>query len=200
MRNALAQVPKIIVTGSGKSGTTFFMELLTELGFDTGYEPGKVGNGEWKIFGQAATLEGQPRILKTPWLCEAPVLLDTRDRWDWHIERVYVLLRDYDEVADSRWNRHHIKYKLPMPEERDDLWQRHRMEASRNVGDLMLQVVSEEIPYTFLLFPRIVLDPEYLWFSCELFQTLDYETFKIGFDKVADLSKVHWGLNEQQAE
>ncbi len=190
---------KIIITGSGKCGTTFFMELLTELGFYTGYEPGKVGDGEWKVAGKGAKLKGQPRILKKPYFCKNTVLLDTRDRWDWHIEHVYILLRKYDDVANNRVNRERVKSGLfPIEDEeeirKDEKWRGWRKRASSNIGDLMFQLVSEDIPYTFLMFPRIITDPEYLWSNCKILQTLDYETFRAGFDKVADLDKVHWGL------
>lgn len=190
---------KIIITGTGKCGTGFFIELLTELGFDTGYEPGNIEESEWKVIGEGSKLEGQPYIIKKPSFCNNKNLLKIRDMWDWHIDHVYILLRDYDDVANNKWKRARFKAGLPLIEDQeykrgDHKWRHIRQQSSASVGGIMFQVISEDIPYTFLMFPRIVTDPEYLWSNCKLLQTLDYETFKIGFDKIADLSKVHWGL------
>ena len=35
-----APVHKLVITGTGRAGTTFLVQLLTELGLDTGYAPG----------------------------------------------------------------------------------------------------------------------------------------------------------------
>ncbi len=193
---------RILIAGSGKCGTTFFMELLTELGLDTGYEPGQVGTGEWNIQHSNATLEGQPYILKSPAFSKNKRIHDLTERWGWNVEHVYILLRDFDEVANNRWERCRYKSGLLLIEDQeakhiDAKWRGYKHQAARQVGNLMLQVNSEDIPYTFLMFPRIITDPEYLWSNCELLQTLDYETFKVGFDKVADEDKVHWGLKEE---
>jgi hypothetical protein len=193
---------KTLITGSGKCGTTFFVELLTELGFDTGFESGQVGSGEWNYMHSDAVLDGQPYIIKSPNFCKDSRILDMKERWGWHVDHVYVLLRDYDQVANNRWKRWRFKSGLPLIEDQeykvtDTRWRDYKKKASRAIGYLMLQLISEDIPYTFLLFPRIIKDPEYLWSNCALLQTLDYETFKAGFDKVADTNKVHWGLKEE---
>lgn len=184
---------KIIVTGSGKCGTTFLMELLTELGFDTGYKPGEVGNGEWNVQHTDATLEGQPYILKSPAFGTNSRILDLRERWDWNVEHVYILLRDFDDVANNRWKRWRQKSGLPTTGDRDDQWRNYKKKAARCVGSLVLQVVSEEIPYSFLVFPRIITDPVYLYDTCDLLQKVSYEDFEAAFDKIADIDKVHWG-------
>ncbi len=193
---------KILITGSGKCGTTFFMQLLTELHFDTGYEPGNIRWGEWNVNHSNAILEGQPYILKSPSFCSNSRILDLSDRWNWNVEHVYILLRDFDAVANNRWKRWREKNGMSLITDqeykrKDEKWRNYKKKAARSVGSVMLQLVSKDIPYTFLLFPRIITDPEYLWSNCKLLQTLDYETFKVGFDKIADTDQVHWGLKEE---
>lgn len=200
---------RIIITGSSKCGKTFFMKVLTELGFDTGYDPdtyldpahaGYIDDAEWKVSGEGSNLENQPYILKKPSYCR--YLLILREKWDWNIEHVYICLRDFDHVANNKWKRDRFKVGLPEIDDQDYKrgqlsWRKHRHRAMRDVGQLMFNVVSEDIPYTFLMFPRIVTDPEYFWSNCALLQRVDYETFKVAFDKIVDLSTVHWGLEEE---
>ncbi len=188
---------RILVTGPGKCGTTFLMELLTELGLDTGYKPGTVGNGEWNVQHSDATLNGQPRILKSPSFGTNKRILDLRERWGWNIEHVYILLRDFDDVANNRWKRWREKKGLPLIEDqeykrKDERWRSYKKKAERCVGSLVYQVISEDIPYTFLMFPRIISDPWYLYHRCALLRDIDYDDYKEEFNKIADTDKVHW--------
>lgn len=193
---------RVLVTGTGKCGTTFFMELLTELGFDTGYEPG-TDVTEWNVQHSDAVLEGQPHIIKSPSFNKNNRIRDLSDRWDWNVEHVYILLRDFEDVANNRWKRWRHKSSMPVIEDQeykrnDEQWLTFKRQAAAGVGSLMLQVVSEDIPYTFLMFPRIVTDPQYLYDNLKhtLPDVGPYDRFLEAFNKVADTGKVHWGLEE----
>ncbi len=194
---------KVLITGSGKCGTTFFIDLLTELGLDTGYTPGDIRAGEWDVMFPNAQAESQPYIIKSPFFCTEGRIAEMIERWDWNVERVYVLLRDYNFVANNMWKRYRDKHGWPEITDqeykrKDEKWLHYKNKAARFVGYMMFQLVSLDIPYTILMFPRIIEDPEYLWSNCELLQSLDYETFKLGFDKVADLDRVHWGRRDHE--
>jgi len=39
---ALEPLHKVIISGTGRAGTTFLVRLLTELGLETGYGPGEL--------------------------------------------------------------------------------------------------------------------------------------------------------------
>ncbi len=200
---------KIIVTGPGKCGTTYFMKLLSEFGFDTGFdatdsstvysykgERGAYHGFEWKIRGRHASKDRMPHIIKSPKICLD--LLERANTWDWDIEHVYILLRDYKDVGNHKWHfRHPTKTggTRDLPEEKYK--NVYEEKAARWVGKITYTVVSESIPYTFLMFPRIVTDPEYLWSTCELFKGMSYDRFKAGFDKIASVDDVHWGLEEK---
>lgn len=193
---------KTIVTGPGRCGTTYFMKLLTELDFDTGFSKthpsvkpeGWVGPWQRFEFGirgrHAHKARKQPSIIKNPHLCRD--LIKRAARWGWDIDHVYVLIRDYDNIADHLWDRRHKGEPFDK-----EIWQVYRDVAARDVGDLMYQLISEDIPYTFLTFPRIVTDPHYLWSTCALFKDISYEEFEVAFNTVADINQVHWGFNKE---
>lgn len=190
---------KVIVTGSGKCGTTFFMKLLTELGYDTGYKVGEDPEDtfEWRIRGRHANKKNQPYVIKSPNLCRD--LLDRADQWDWEIKHVYVLLRDYKDVANNKWQHRHANDGQDWsPEQKEEIMQEYVDTAAGHIGHLVYQVISSDVPHTYLMFPRIITDPRYLWRTCTILNNISYETFKAAFDKVADLGRVHWGLERMK--
>ncbi len=196
---------KIIVTGPGKCGTSYFMKLLSELEFDTGfdakdssviagYEGEKRYHGfEWTIRGKHAEKKDMPYIIKDPYLC-----LDLPERakkWDWDIEHVYVLLRDYKDIANHHWRFSGSKQE-DLNEEK--FMEEYETKAAVFVGSIVQTVVREKIPHTFLRFPRMVTDPLYLWGDCPLLKdNIPYGTFRDAFEKVADVNNVHWGLGKE---
>ncbi|MEP0911515.1 hypothetical protein NDI45_11380 [Leptolyngbya sp. GB1-A1] len=62
----------IVITGTGRAGTTFLVRLFTALGLDTGFDdftsavhPNCNAGMEWDIH-----QENVPYIIKNPWLCD----------------------------------------------------------------------------------------------------------------------------------
>ncbi len=110
---------KIIITGPGRSGTTFLVQLLTRLGFDTGFEPySEVGYRadlraglEWPILDQIdfskqshdemrTAIDETPRILKGPdWSMVIKSLL-AHDLIQ--IDHIILPVRDLEATARSR--------------------------------------------------------------------------------------------------
>ncbi len=194
---------KIIVTGSGKCGTSYFMKLLSELGFDTGFDPtdpstshGYTGDKpykgfEWTIRGKhACRKEGQPRIIKDPYLCLD--LMERAEKWDWDIEHVYILLRDYKDVANHQW---HFRRDKSTSATEEDCKGDYELKAAKFVGNIVSTVITESIPYTFLMFPRIVTDPQYLYDNLKhtLPDVGPYDRFLQAFNKIADIKQIHFG-------
>ena len=199
---------KIIVTGPGKCGTSYFMKLLSELGFDTGFDAAdssviagydgekKYHGFEWTTRGKHAKKEGQPRIIKDPYLCLD--LLERAKKWDWDIEHVYILLRDYKDIANHQWHFRHKKHRVPDGSTEEEYKERFETKAAQFVGNITNTVISERIPHTFLTFPRIVTEPTYTWGNCELLKdSVSYGVFLKSFYKVTDISNVHWGLGRK---
>src|SRR5450432_2615241 len=95
---------KIIITGTGRAGTTFLVQLFTELGLDTGYTA-----QTWRRDYDshcAAGLEHDladgagPRILKNPAFCET--LPDLLRRGDFTVEHAIIPIRALEDAAQSR--------------------------------------------------------------------------------------------------
>ena len=69
---------KVIITGTGRAGTTFLVRLLTELGLDTGYTR---DNWQKDYFAHCnAGLEHELNDPKAPYIVKNPGLCETLER------------------------------------------------------------------------------------------------------------------------
>ncbi len=93
--------PKVVITGTGRAGTTLLVQVLTDLGLDTGFSPDhavdeRVNAGlEFRIESPNA-----PRIVKDPNLSRR--LGGLLDRGEVEIEHVIIPVRDLDVAVASR--------------------------------------------------------------------------------------------------
>jgi hypothetical protein len=93
-----------IITGTGRTGTTFLMELLTNLGLDTGFNPGNLSGLKNEI--ARAGLEKNigdadcGYIVKNPGFHNHAEEMLSRD--DIIIDHVFVPMRDLVAAAESR--------------------------------------------------------------------------------------------------
>jgi hypothetical protein len=94
----------IVISGTGRAGTTFLVELLTHLGLDTGYSIEEIERRKDCV--SHAGLEGDilkddcPRVIKGPAICD--IMDEILARRDILIERVIVPMRDLHAAAESR--------------------------------------------------------------------------------------------------
>lgn len=143
---------KIIITGTGRAGTTFLMQLLTRMGMDTGYtekhikdEPGL--EKEFKMDG--------PRILKGPMFCDrAEELVDTLD-----IDCFIIPIRNLKDAAESRRKRGNKK---------GGLWgttdpQKQELILLNKFYRVCLAASTKDIPVIFIHYPKMTKDPDYLY-------------------------------------
>lgn len=188
-----ANQPKIVITGTGRAGTTFLVQLLTELGQDTGY----TGENWRRDYDEhcAAGLEHDitapeaPRIVKNPGLCETlPGLLA---RQAVQIEHAIVPVRSLAAAATSRvW----IGGQGKTP---GGLWGTADASAQSAVlaerfHALIEVLVQHEVPTTFLAFPRFVRDVDYAWQQLgPIFPAVTREQFGAAFGRVARPELVH---------
>jgi hypothetical protein len=210
---------KVIITGTGRAGTTFLVHLLTELELDTGYTPDEVREqidprsqagleydlwerrrkrtlGDWLrqpkhtirdlVNGPAPA----PYIVKGPALCETLGQLATCH--DLAIDHVYIPIRDLEAAAMSRARVGGAHGSVP-----GGLWKtgdprQQKAVLAEMFFNLVHTLTMHDLPYTFLLFPRLVEDADYtrrkLWF---LVKDVDPALFHAAFEKVADRSLVH---------
>jgi hypothetical protein len=171
---------KVFITGPGRSGTSFLVQLLTRLGCDTGYEPGaedfhdEVRAGceidimanvqddpAWKV---RSAFEHSPRIIKGPgWAYFLKLMIQ---RGVVEIDHVVMPLRDLTDAASSR-----LSAGLDFLVDDDEFMivtGGDKLHHQENVLAMIAGKVLEacylyEIPLTLMHFPLIVEDEEYCY-------------------------------------
>jgi hypothetical protein len=159
----------IIITGTGRAGTTLLMQLLTALGLDTGftspaediYENCHAGM-EWDL-----RKRGAPYIVKNPLLCEHLDAIIRGRRVV--IDHAFIPIRDLYSAAESRRSvmrkTDQARYPRQIP---GGLWDTSTPENQEGVlaeklYELIYTMARHDIPFTLLHFPRLVRDSEYLY-------------------------------------
>jgi len=160
--------PKVIITGAGRCGTTFLVQLFTLLGHDTGLvridgvwffkKTGKpaildpVNAGcEHPLKPDKEYLESLPRVIKDPEATNTLPLI--RALVPLSVKRVYLCLRDPSKQARSK-----ARFRETLPNTVHD---GDENSIYRRVHNLLLYCTKERIPYTTLSFPEM-LDEGYL--------------------------------------
>lgn len=203
-------IQHVVITGTGRSGTSFLVELMTHLGFDTGYSPDDVYSKKHKI--ARAGLEADirqahvPYIVKDPNFCDYVAEVVSRD--DIVIEHVIVPFRDLHAAAESRRFVHektlatyplHKRIRRFFKKKRiiGGLWHTSNKSAQeeillKQVYKLFFALSNTDIPVTLMQYPRIIMDPEYLYRKLNpVLGALSYEVFKQTFLAVAKPELVH---------
>ena len=180
--NAPASKHHIVISGTGRSGTTFLVQLLTRLGLDTGFSQQEAAGAGF--FSDArAGLEhdvrayNAPYIVKSPYFCEYAEEVLRRD--DIHIDHVLVPIRDLHAAAESRRYvvrstlagmsiADRLKFHLKPRELPGGLWRTASTRQGaqetvllRQVYALMLALAGYQVPVTILRYPRLVRDSDY---------------------------------------
>lgn len=91
----------VVITGTGRAGTTFLVQLLTCLGLDTGFDINTIEGDSIARAGLEMDLRdpNAPYIVKSPFLCDlAEEVLASSVR----IEHAIIPVRQFDAAAASR--------------------------------------------------------------------------------------------------
>jgi hypothetical protein len=185
---------KVIITGTGRAGTTFLVRLLTELGLDTGFtrDTWRTDYHEHSSSGLELRMADPkaPYIVKNPALCtELEPLLATGL---FHIDHAFVPMRQLNDAACSRARIGGAGGNVP-----GGLWQtedpnRQKGDLAEMFHDLVYTLVVHEIPHTFLHFPRFARDPYYTYRKlAPVLQDIEWPLFKAAFNRIADPTLIH---------
>jgi len=175
---------KVFITGPGRSGTSFLVQLLTRLGMDTGYEPyneefldnlraGCEYPGDY-----TSDFDKMPKYIKGPvwayWL-KYMVLNNITE-----IEHVVMPMRNLTESANSRLE---VGLDFMLDKEYIPRKGEHLLEIQENVLAMLTGKVVEAcylygIPLTMMRFPRLVQDDAYCWLKVSEFADVDYGDFE----------------------
>lgn len=188
----------LIISGTGRAGTTFLVQLFTALGLDTGFADPAAGVSpncdagmEWDIRAADA-----PYIVKSPWLCDH--LDELLESGRVRIDHAVVPVRDLYSAAQSR--RDVARRTDEALFDRDvpgGLWHTDEPERQETVlagqlYKLIYALAKRDIPVTLLHFPRLVRDPEYLFGKLEFaLQGISRESFLEAYRRVARPELVH---------
>lgn len=202
----------VVITGTGRSGTTFLVELLTRLGFDTGYDLELMRAKIHKV--ARAGLEHDirrdncPYIVKAPEFCEYAA--EVVQRADIQIEHIFLPMRDLYSAAESRrfveasiLSGSSFLDRMKFAETRKELigglvgttsidpGQQEEVLLNR-IYALILAVSDTAIPVTLMRYPRIVRDCPYLFDKLKpVLGDTGYESFAAEFSSAARPELVH---------
>lgn len=212
VRSAAAEPPRhhVAISGTGRAGTTFLVELLTTLGLDTGYSTQDLARRKDPVAraGLEHDLEqpGAPYIVKAPGLCDRAQAVLARE--DLRLDHLFVPMRSLFDAAESRrrvtrerlaamsrWRR--FKVWLKGKEVDGGVTGTREAEAQEAVLQarlyrLMQAAAEHDVPVTLLHFPRLVQDPIYLYRKLlPLVGAVPYMRFEAAFRQTAQPALVH---------
>ncbi len=186
---------KIIITGTGRAGTTFLVRLLTELGLNTGFDA-----KNWQESYDEHCCAGlehdlgdpdAPTVIKNPELCRTlPALL--REGKAPAIEHVLIPIRELESAARSRIRIGGGDGEIP-----GGLWltsdPAQQAPALATVfHDLIYTLAEAEIPFSLLAFPRFARDERYAFERLRfLFPDVPSEEFSRAFARISDPALIH---------
>ena len=97
---------KILISGTGRCGTTFLIKLLSYLGLDTGFNPKRftphidpIANAGMELF------TGFMKNYKVPYILKSPAFIEQIDEvvTKTTIDFIIIPIRDYNKSAESRY-------------------------------------------------------------------------------------------------
>lgn len=210
---------RVFITGTGRAGTTFLVQLLTDIGLDTGFERTNYtptrnykasASGYGTYFDSArAGLEldifdrMNPTIVKSPYICDH---VDDLLLSGIKVGKLIIPVRDIAQAAESR---RFVQRETTGLNEGSSvaggLWDTEQPTDQEQVlamkfARLIEAAVRNDIPMTFLSFPRLVYDADYTYDKLHsLFPFTSRTTFRKLFRARADPSLVHEFANRAES-
>ena len=187
----------ILISGTGRAGTTFLVRLLGELGEDIGFanpeqEIDSICHAGLEVDLLSATM---PRVVKSPFACDKLAL--ALERKLYRIDHCFVPMRNLFSAAESRRRISRLHGNSSSNQIPGGIWDAEKPEEQENVlahkfYHLMLTLARYSIPLTLLDFPRLVNDSEYSW-KClsPLFPKIKKSDFTSAFNNLVRPEWVH---------
>mgnify|MGYP003388797281 CR=1 FL=1 len=190
----------VVITGTGRSGTTFLMELLTKLRLDTGFDPSNINK---HLIARAGLEINLLDAVSPPFIVKDPSFTlyfrDVLARKDIVIDHVFIAVRDLEAAAESRrivndasnlekYNDGGIPGGLTGT---TDGSQQENVLKNR-IFNLVLQLSETDCDVTCLQYPLMTEDKIYLYEKlAPVLKGLSQEYFDKIFDATVDKLLVH---------
>lgn len=185
----------VLITGVGRAGTTFLIELLTHLGLDTGFteetlKKKKEPRGRAGLETQHIRFDS-PYIIKSPWFID---VMDTLLESDlYHIDHVFIPVRDLYSAAESR------RAVSAGGGGGGAIWYTNSMKKgdqekvlAEKTYDLLHSLSSHDVPVTLINFPLLTKDSKYLYKKLKpILKDIKFKTFDEVYNKVLQPQLVH---------
>lgn len=174
---------KVLITGTGRAGTSFLVQLLTNLGEDTGFQRGVKLDSKCNA-GLEQKEDSKHRVIKNPEF--ALRIPDINKKIE--IEHIYIPIRELSKTALSRarigsgdgglWNA-------------SDLTSQEDFNA-RLFYKLINDCIRLEIEFTLIDFDKMTQNPDYLF--SKIYKSFNFieEDFKACYYSLIDSSKIHF--------
>lgn len=190
-----------LISGTGRTGTTFLVMLLTHLNVDTGYtiETAIVDNPGRAGLERNTITRASPYLIKSPHFCDHLEGILAADP-NLVLDCVILPVRAMNAAAESRAD---VQARTTGSRGgsgrgvRGGLWQTENHETQQAVlhaklCSLIECVARHEIPTVLLWYPRLVQEPNYIFGKLRfLFPSTPYEEFERIFKQVARSDLVH---------
>lgn len=153
---------KVVIAGAGRAGTSLLVQVLTDLGLDTGFDRSVPVAAQLATRTVRAESPTAPRIVAERDLARRlGTLLDVRS---FDVEHVIVPIRKLDVAAASRLRATAYGARLRTADSplRPSGATAQREALSLTLYELMFTIARFDLPHTFLVFPRFAQDWEYL--------------------------------------
>lgn len=185
---------KLVITGTGRSGTTLLVRLLTELGFDTGFTSESWRDGYYAHC--SAGLEHELGDPSAPYVVKNPALCDELEGYlasgAVQVDHVLIPMRELDEAAQSRIQVGGEHGNVPGGLIKTASPEQQASELAVMFHRLMHTLTRHEIPFTLLEFPRFARDPDYTRARlAPLLGQRTAEEFRAAFDRVVEPGLIH---------
>lgn len=190
---------KVIITGPGRSGTTFIIQLLTDLGFDTGFTDESLQVSDISHAGLEQGLFTKPHRkapLTRSYIIKSPLISDNLqlgcERDDLEIDHVYIPIRPLDQVARSRARVSEIAPGHPGGLDQGLELETQMDRTARSLYTLLDTITRYDLPHSFIAFPRLTVQPRYLYKKLDfLCSNVSYDQFKQAFEARVNPDLVH---------
>jgi hypothetical protein len=176
----------ILITGTGRSGTTFLVQLLTELKFDTGFKNKKHNYNENAKAGMELLLKNEsPYILKNPRFCDS---LEQHIKDGFNIEHIIIPIRDLHDAAESRRKIQNNStdiisgglFDCTNPKEQEQI-------LTNKFYNLMFIIAKYNLKHSLIHYPTLLHKPQYLYDKLSfLLKNIKYKEYEEIYYSVID--------------
>ena len=188
---------KIVITGTGRCGTSFLIQLLTSLGFNTGYT-----SDECKQTLSAGRCDGGiEHALGTDRLKNSDIIKSPRFMREFEdlikeveIKHLIICIRNRFSVAESRY------FQTNNKENPDSFGgmiggktREEEMNFNSNKFFDMMEIISlNYIPFSLINFPEMIFDTEYLYNKLSRILKINKKEFLSKHKEIANFDKIRF--------